>query len=336
MLSLRAKKLLHSCLKPLALALATGLTCSVFTPALAQTPPKQTMQVPGFYRMALGEFEVNALYDGYVSLDASLLKGATPQDIDTLLSNAFVPRDGNGVQTAVNAFLVNTGSNLVLVDAGAANCFGPTLGAIEQNLRAAGYDAAKVDTVLLTHLHGDHVCGIANGANMAFPNATVYVNQDEANFWLDPDNAAKAPDTFKPFFKVAQDAVAPYVAAGKLKYFNGGDTLLPGVKAVPLVGHTAGHGGYLLSSGEEQLLIWGDVIHSHAVQFARPEVAIDFDSDPKRAIESRKQVLTDTASKKIWVGGAHLPFPGIGHVRQADTGYQWVPTEYRPLITTRP
>ena len=326
----RVQRPIQICLRPVLLALAVGLGCAT-GPAAADAPVKQTTQVPGYHRMTLGDVEVNAIYDGYVSLDTALLKGADPQDVDALLSKGFVPRDANGVQTAVNAFLINTGSNLVLVDAGAASCFGPTLGAINENIRSAGYDPAKIDAVLLTHLHGDHACGITNDGQMAFPNAIVYVNKDEAEFWLDKEKAAEAPQASQPFYKAAQDAVAPYVAAGKLKHFNGGDSLFPGIKSVPLVGHTAGHGGYLISSNGAQMLIWGDVIHSHAVQFTRPEVAIEFDSDPKQAIESRKQALADVAANKTWVGGAHLPFPGIGHVRKDETGYAWIPLEYLPL-----
>lgn len=324
------KTMSNSLLSTLAAALAA---CAMLPQLASAAPPaRQASQAPGYYRMMLGEVEVNALYDGYVKLDAKLLKGATGADIQKLLARMFVPADKNGVQTAVNGFLVNTGRNLILVDAGAAKCFGPTLGAIGDNIRAAGYDVAQIDTVLLTHLHGDHACGIAAAdGKAAFPNATVYVSQDEAKFWLNPEVAAKAPKEAQPYFKAAQDSVAPYVAAGKLKEFKAGDTLLPGVVSVPLTGHTPGHGGYLLASGGQQLLLWGDVIHSHAVQFSRPEVSIEFDTDAKQAIASRKKILAEAATKQLWIAGAHLPFPGIGHVRSSKPGYAWVPVEYAPL-----
>ncbi|HYD63507.1 MAG TPA: MBL fold metallo-hydrolase [Noviherbaspirillum sp.] len=299
--------------------------------AHAAPPAKQGTQVPGYYRMELGDIEVTALYDGYVSLDAKLLKGASAQDIQSLLARMFVSSI-KGVQTAVNAYLVNTGKNLILVDAGAAKCFGPTMGVIADNIRAAGYDMAQVDTVLLTHLHGDHICGlVTSDGKPAFPNATVHVAKEEAAFWLDKDGAAKAPKDFQPFFKIAQDAVAPYANAGKLKQFNAGESLLAGVVSVPTRGHTPGHAGYLFSWGEQQLLVWGDIVHSHAVQFARPEVSIEFDTDQKQAIATRKKVFAEAASKKLWIAGAHLPFPGIGHVRAERKGYAWVPVEYAPL-----
>lgn len=312
-------------------ACATLLTSFIPETASAQAPAKKTTQVPGFYRMALGETEVNALYDGYVALDTKLLKGASATDIQSLLAQMFI-ESTKGVQTAVNAYLINTGLNLILVDAGAAKCFGPTLGSIAENIRAAGYETSQVDTVFLTHLHGDHACGLVTAEGKpAFPNATVYVAKEEAAHWLNKETAAAAPKEAQGFFKMAQEAVAPYESAGKLKLFAAGDTLVPGIVSVPSPGHTPGHGGFLFTSGESQLLVWGDIVHSHAVQFARPEVTIEFDVDNKRAIESRKKMFAEAAKKKLWVAGAHLPFPGIGHVRAEKKGYAWVPVEFSPL-----
>lgn len=320
--------------KTLAVLAAGASLCALALPQVswAAAPAMQMTQVPGYYRMMLGDIEITALYDGAISLDRGLLKGIDAQDLQSLLARLFVPTSGNGVQTAVNAFLLNTGQNLILIDAGAAKCFGPTLGRVRANIQAAGYDASQIDTVLLTHLHGDHACGIAtDDGKPAFPNATVHVAKDEADFWLNKETAAKAPKDAQPFFEAAQKSVAPYAAAGKLKQFTANDTIVPGVVFVPLPGHTPGHGGYLLGSKGQQLLVWGDVIHSHSVQFMRPEVSIDFDVDQSQAVVSRKKVLAQADAEKLWVAGAHIPFPGIGHVHKEGGGYRWIPTEYSPL-----
>jgi glyoxylase-like metal-dependent hydrolase (beta-lactamase superfamily II) len=329
-----SRSIRHFFLGALIGAAAVG-TATVPLAVHAQPPAKQTSQAPGYYRMAVGDIELTALYDGHVSLRPHILKGASQEDIQGLLARMFVPASPDGVQTAVNGFLVNTGQNLILVDAGAAKCFGPTLGAIVDNIRAAGYQPSQVDSVLLTHLHADHACGISGADGKAvFPNATVYVAEQEAAFWLSPDVAAKAPADARAFFDMAQASVAAYSAAGKLKRFKAGDAVLPGVVSVPLHGHTPGHGGYLFSSGRQKLLVWGDVVHSHAVQFPNPEVSIEFDVDPPRAIASRKKVLEDASDEKLWVAGAHLPFPGLGHVRREGAGYAWIPVEYSPLPAT--
>lgn len=321
----------------LAATVASTVAFGMLLPLSASAAPvaKQQTQVPGFYRMALGDFEVTALYDGYIDLDSTLLKGASAENIQSLLAKMFI-ESSKGVQTAVNAYLINTGSNLVLVDTGAAQCFGPTLGVVQNNLKAAGYSLDQVDSVLLTHLHPDHACGLlTSDGKPAYPNATVFVPKAEADYWLNAEIAAKAAPANQGFFKMSQASVAPYTAAGKLTVYAQGDTLLPGVSLVPTPGHTPGHTSYLFSSNAQSLLVWGDIVHSHAVQFAQPEVVIEFDVDSPKALASRKQVFADAARDKLWVAGAHMPFPGIGHVRSEGAGYAWVPSEFGPLRSDR-
>lgn len=299
--------------------------------AQAEPPAQQQTQAPGFYRMALGEFEVTALYDGWIGLSPGLLKGASEADVQALLARMFQATT-EGVQTAVNGYLIHTGANLVLIDAGAAACFGPTLGNIQDNILAAGYAPEDIDTVLLTHLHPDHSCGLVNkDGSAAFPNARVRVSKAEAGFWLNKEVAAKMPEDSQPFFRMARESVAPYTASGRFETYDIGDALLPGLEVVSSPGHTPGHVSYLFASGDQSLIVWGDIVHSHAVQFPQPEVSIEFDIDAPQAIATRKQLLADAALDKLWVAGAHLPFPGIGHVRAETSGYAWVPVEFGPL-----
>lgn len=312
-----------------ALAIALGVSFAPASPAFAEAPPVTT-QVPGYYRMALGELEITALYDGYIDLDTKILSNASPAEVQRLLTRMFLA--GQKVQTAVNAFLINAGGKLILVDTGAAKAFGPTLGFIGDNLKAAGYSPEQVDVVLLTHLHADHAAGLLNAEGKPlFPNAEVRVTQADSDFWLSEEIAAKAPEGFRPFFQMARTAATPYQAAGKWKTFSGEAELAPGIHAVDAHGHTPGHTAYLIESKGERLLIVGDAVHSHAVQFARPEVAIEFDSDKKQAVIARKKLFAFAAKEKLAVAGMHLPFPGIGHVRTEGKGYAWVPVEFSPI-----
>jgi glyoxylase-like metal-dependent hydrolase (beta-lactamase superfamily II) len=299
-------------------------------PATA-APPQLATQAPGYFRQSFGEVQVTALYDGVIDLPTSLLKGLDAQGIQQLLARMFIggPR---GVQTAVNAYLVHTGRQLLLVDTGAGACFGPTLGQMPANLKAAGYTPADVDAVLVTHLHPDHLCGLLDAdGRPAFPNATVWAAKPDADFWLDAQTAAKAPKDMQPFFAMARKAAAPYQAAGRLRTFAEGDAIVPHVRAVATPGHTPGHTSFLVGEGAHALLVWGDIVHSHAVQFAHPEVSIEFDVDQPTAIDSRQKLFARAAREGWWVGGAHLPFPGIGHVRADAKGYAWVPVEYGPV-----
>lgn len=303
--------------------------------AAVAAPAQVKTQVPGYYRYGLGGMEVTALYDGYVDLDSKLLKGIRADQLQSLLARMFIA-DIKGVQTAVNAYLVHTGDRLVLVDAGSAACFGPTLGKVLDNLRAAGYAPEAVDTVLLTHLHPDHLCGLLTGeGKVAFPNATVWAAEEDAAFWLSEASQAAAPEGFRPFFKMARDAVAPYQAAGRLRTFKTGESPIPGAQVVPTHGHTPGHTSFLFSAGGKSLLVWGDIVHSHGVQFARPEVSIEFDTDQKAAIATRKALFAEAAKKGWGIAGAHLPFPGLGHIRKDAQGYAWVPVEFGPIREDR-
>ena len=291
--------------------------------------PQVKTQAPGFYRMMLGDFEVTALFDGTIDLEPKkLLTNTTQAQVGKLLDRSF---DKDLVPTSVNAYLVNTGSKLVLIDTGAGSLFGPTLGNLRNNLLAAGYKPEQVDDVLITHMHGDHVGGLIVDGKLAFPNATVHAGQEDADFWLSKANLEKASAEMKGYFQGAMASMNPYVDAGKFKPLKGGTELVPGVKAVPAHGHTPGHNTYVLESKGQKLVLWGDLMHVAAVQFAQPQVTISFDVDSKPAAVERKKAYADAAQGRYLVGSAHLPFPGLGHIRAEGQGYVWVPVDYQQV-----
>ena len=149
------------------------------------------------------------------------------------------------------------------------------------------------------------------------------------DFWLSQKVADSAATKNQPYFKMARDVAAPYLASGQWKTFTEGSVLVPGIKAVKANGHTPGHTAYAVESKGQKLLIWGDLVHAHAVQFVRPGVSIEFDSDQKQAIATRRRIMKAMAASKSLVAGMHLPFPGIGHVRADGIGrYSWVPIEF--------
>ena len=318
------------CAAGLVLACASALGAALVPAAHAEAPPQQKARAPGWYRMQLGAFEVTALYDGYIDLDSAILKDAKPADIERLLTRSFQKSPN---VTSVNGYLVNTGGKLVLIDAGAANLFGATLGRLLANLKAAGYTPEQVDAVLVTHLHADHVGGITADGKMAFPNATVHVDRRESEFWLSKTHLDAAPKETKAFFEGAQSAAAPYVAAGRWKTYDGDVELVPGIRSMSygrMPGHTPGHAGYLVESAGRKMLVWGDVVHSAAVQFAKPGVTIAFDADPKAARATRGRLYDQAVKERLLIAAAHISFPGLGHIRKEGAGYAWVPVEYGP------
>ncbi len=307
-------------------ALASGLLLAFTAHAAA---PQVKTQAPGYYRMMLGDFEVTALLDGVLDLKPNeLLTDTTKTEVSALLKRSF---QGEAVPTSVNAYLINTGTQLVLVDAGAAALFGPGLDQLHANLKAAGYQADQVDAVVITHLHGDHVGGLIQDGKIAFPNATVYAGQEDADFWLSAANLEKAPKEMKGFFQGAQLSLNPYVSAGKFKGLTGEAEIVPGVKAVAAHGHTPGHNIYVVESKGQKLVLWGDLMHVAAVQFPKPAVTIKFDSDSKAAAVQRKRAFADAAKGGYWIASAHLPFPGIGHLRTEGKGYVFVPVNYNSV-----
>ena len=287
--------------------------------------PFQNTQPAGFYRMTLGRFEVTALHDGTLDLEpAKLLTRTTPGQVRQALEAAF---EGPVVHASVNAYLINTGEKLVLIDSGtgASGIFGPRLGQLLPNLKASGYRPEQVDAVYLTHVHPDHVGGLRASAGAAFPNAVVRLDRRELAYWTDAGQAPGAPEGHRAFFAFATSSLAPYRDAGRLEPFDGDTELVPGIRAVAARGHTPGHTTYEIESDGKRLRVWGDIMHVGALQFAQPQVTIVFDSDATAAAGARRNVFAEAADDRVVVAAAHLPFPGLGHLRRAGKGYEFVP-----------
>ncbi|MGK9165915.1 MBL fold metallo-hydrolase [Inquilinus limosus] len=306
---------------------ALPLLASLPQPALARAVPAAG-QVPGLYRFKVGAFEVTAINDGMINLKLDQFPAADRTGAEALLQRAFQP--AAAIPTAVNAYLINTGDRLVLVDTGTATTLGPTLGKVGANLKAAGVDPSDVDLVVLTHMHADHANGLIDPAGAAvFGKAELAVAEAEYAFWTDDGILSRAPAEMHPYFAMARAAVKPY-AGDRLSRFGKEAELAPGIRILAAPGHTPGHSMVEVASGADRLLIWGDIVHAAALQFAKPDWAINFDVDQQAAITSRKRVLDQVAADRVLVAGMHLPFPGIGHVGRAGEGYEFVPAFWQP------
>ena len=312
----------------LATAVAAGMLAFSGAQAAASLAKSQA---PGYYRMMLGDFEITALNDATFQLSpAALLTNVKPEQVRQALERNLLK---DPVPTSVNGFLVNTGTRLVLIDTGTGTGDhpDPTMGALLANLRAAGYQPGQVDEIYITHMHGDHIGGLTAAGHAAFPNAIVRADRREADYWLSEANLNAAAKDAQERFRQARAALAPYIAAGRFRTFDGATELVPGVRALSAYGHTPGHTVYEVASKGEKLLLWGDLMHVAAVQFADPAVTIRFDTDSPAAARQRALIFTDAARQGYWIGGAHVAFPGLGHLTATGAGYAWLPVIWQPL-----
>jgi glyoxylase-like metal-dependent hydrolase (beta-lactamase superfamily II) len=284
-------------------------------------------QPAGVHHLAVGDIVVTALNDGQFDGAFDWLVGVDAAEAGTLHQAAFraVPP-----RITVNAFLLRLRDRLVLVDGGCGTAMGPDMGRMAANLTASGVAPTDIDVVLATHLHPDHVGGLIDADGHAvFPNAELVVHEAEPRFWGDAATMANASDDHKAFVILARKTMAAY--GNRMRQVATGD-VLPGVSIVPEPGHTPGHSGWLIASGGDSLLIWGDVVHMPGVQFARPDAGIGFDVDGARAIATRQRIMDMAATDRLRIAGMHLDFPAFGHVARAGGGYAFVPETWRPAV----
>jgi glyoxylase-like metal-dependent hydrolase (beta-lactamase superfamily II) len=277
--------------------------------------------LPGVLRWNLGDLTVTALNDGWFQASLDLVTGISKEEAGRLQLAGFRTEQP---KITLNAFLI-TGPGLkpTLIDTGYGDLApAPTLGRAGAALALTGVKPEEIGTVLVSHLHPDHVGGLVKDGAARYPNAEVVLHADEAAHWLPDAALAKAPDEAKPYFEGARKAVAPY--AGKVREHRGGE-VLPGITAVPLPGHTPGHCGFRIVSGGQSLLMWTDVVHLPAIQFKNPEAGVGFDVDGDQARETRKRILDEVASERTLIAGGHLEFPALGYVDRDGAGYRFVP-----------
>ena len=272
-------------------------------------------QIPGVYRRRIGDIVVTALSDGYLDASYDVFRGITPADAETILKEAFVPAPP---RLSVNCFAIHSAGRIGLIDTGSGASMGPTLGRLPQHLADADIRIDAIDTVMLTHMHPDHSNGLSSPEGAAcFPNAKLVVSERDVSHWHDDGKMAAATERQRVrYFEASRVQIEPYL--DRRQDANG--EVFPGVTAVPLFGHTPGHTGYLIASGGDSLLVWGDIVHFPDVQALRPEVSVEPDSDPDAAVATRRRVFHMVATDRMLVAGMHTHFPGLLHLKPRPEG----------------
>jgi len=270
-------------------------------------------------KIQVGDMTVTAVSDGILKTGLDVILGLEPDECARLAGCAIdVP-----IWLPVNAFVIDVAGRKLLSDAGSGPNMQATLGKLPESLRAAGAPPESIETILLTHLHSDHANGLIDSdGKPVFPNANLIVHEQESRFWLERDATEGDSDRVRRTLVISKQVTAPY--RDRIRPVPDGE-VLPGITAILRPGHTPGHTCWLLQSGDERLLIWGDIVHLPSVQVPRPDSSLIYDVDPVLAPKTRAEVFDWVAREGIRVAGAHLPSPGFATIERRGDGYAYVP-----------
>lgn len=292
--------------------------------------PATTAQAPGIYRSKLGEFQLTALYDGLwpVKLEENFVRNASLAEVDAALAAGFLAP--GLLPISMTALLANTGRKLILVDTGTAGQIVDSAGSLLDNLAAAGVKPDAIDMILISHFHPDHINGIKDkDGNKIFRNAEIAVPEGEWAFWMNETNMAGTSPTVRKYFLNARRIFRDI--AGEVRRFKPGAEVAPGIISIPAFGHTPGHAAFIITSGNNSMLVLGDSARNPWLFVRHPDWQPSFDMDGPQAVATRRRLLDQAASDKIPVHGYHFPFPATGHIAKTAGGYELIPALWQPL-----
>ncbi len=303
-------------------AAVSGVTAT--SPAKAAAPLSGKTGT-GFYRRKVGDIEVTHVYDGIWMLDhtPAFVRNAEFADVQKAMADAFVP--AGKVPIPFTPLVVNTGSKLVLIDTGTGARMSPLAGNYMDNLAASGVDTKAVDIVTISHFHGDHINGIRlKDESLTFPNAEIWVPAPEWAFWMNDENMNKAPEAARGAFMNARRIFKDL--GDRVKRFEPGKEIVPGLNSIAAPGHTPGHTAYAISSGGQTMLTIVDATNVPFLFVRNPGWHAVFDAIPDMAEATRRKLLDMAVTDKLLTTGYHWNFPGASYVVKEGNGYRLVPT----------
>jgi glyoxylase-like metal-dependent hydrolase (beta-lactamase superfamily II) len=299
-----------------------------FVPSWAQNVPSlgtPTVPSPGFRRIKVGDAEVIAVTDGVARrpLVEEFVKNAPLAEVRALLASQGLPTEY--IDIPFTPFLVVAGNRRILMDTGLGEFGGATTGKLLEHLRAAGFQPGDIDTVLITHYHGDHIGGLRNKAGeFVFPKAKVLVPAPEHLFWMDDGKMAAAPEGMKGAFNNVR-RVFGQMPADMLVRFEPGSEVAPGIRSVAAFGHTPGHTLFDLASAGQNFTYIGDLTNVPALFARNPDWAVTFDMDAEAARKVRRETFQRIVANNAMLGGFHFPFPAFGRMATSGNGYGFQP-----------
>jgi glyoxylase-like metal-dependent hydrolase (beta-lactamase superfamily II) len=300
-----------------ALAGALGLNARLVTPAFAQKTPDPAKP---FVTYKIGSAEVTAIYDGIWEKphDPAFIANASIDDVKGAMVKAGLPADFVSIPFTVA--VVKNGGKMILCDSGTGGQVQPTAGKMMANMKTAGIDPARIDTILISHFHPDHIFGLMEKETNkpVFPNAEIVVSDVEYKFWTDPAVIDRLAEARKGLARRIQ---AVFPAWKNIRQVTGEPEVAPGIRFVAAPGHTPGHRAFHLSSGTSQLMISNDTAYVPALVVANPGWHGQYDQDAATAEATRRKILDRVIADKVLISGYHFPFPGAGMISRDGAGY---------------
>ena len=308
-----------------AAAAAPMLSSAVLSTANAAAPMLGAMR-PNVYRFPHGKFEVTTVFDGAVQFGGPhpiFGENMAADEVAAYAEANFL--SGTKQEIGFTPVIVNTGSELILFDTGNGEARRPARGNLVASIEAAGYTADQIDTVVITHMHPDHIGGMMEGGKPAFPNARYITAQAEYDFWAADDKKEHRVG------KLVQSNVVP--VAEKFSFLGDGGSVASGVTAVAAFGHTPGHMAYHIESEGKRLLLIADACNHYVMSMQKPDWHVKFDMDKAAAAATSKTLLGMAAADKIPMTGYHMPFPAIGFIEaQSGGGFRWNAASYQMFL----
>ena len=306
---------------------AAGATTSLFGCSSVPLPPAApvvTTLAPGVARVRFGNATITSLPDGFFErpLTEGFVRNAPLAQVQAALKDAGLPTDK--VTVPFTPFLVQIGGRNVLFDGGNGTFGAPTAGRMLDSLKVTGVQPSQIDTVILSHFHGDHINGLRNKeGQLTFPNARMLVPAPEWNWWMDDARMNAAPEAARGNFQAVRRVFGPI--AQTVERFEPGRELLPGIRSLPAFGHTAGHTTFIVDGGSQKLMYWADTTNIAARFVRNPDWAVMFDADAEAARKVRRATMEMVVRENLLLAGYHLTLPAIGRLAPRGTGYEFTP-----------